>query len=463
MSATEDAARPAKKTVGESHPANIRLRFGIAAIIVAVGLAARWPLLPYPGFLHDQDQFVQWAQVAQSLGLSHVYDREVRNGVPTPICNYPPVQVYVCRALASIYPLVSGNPFDESAVLAIVRKDDTSGVRAAYILFKMPAVLADLAAATLLFVWLSRRGSLLFATLVAAIYALHPAVLHDSSVWGQIDAIPTLLALASLEAARRRRIAWMWVWATIAVLTKPQMLIFFPLWLTTSAVAFGRDLHKWLPSAIATTLILFVTTMPFRPRLDGVMEAYAGAASYYPFTHLNGFSAWFLKDPLLEPQLGGNLLDSYSRDDRALFAGLTPRVMGLAGVLGIWLAAVEVLRRRRGDECSLEWAARLVPLGFFVVSTQMHERYLYPAIAIWAWTARPTWRWWIGWLLLGACVAVNMLWVWIGPCAGDILRIQEQLFHRAWLGQPPGVWCSLILIAILLLTLAHALRAAMQK
>lgn len=403
-----------------------------------------------------------WAHVAATRGLAHVYDRPDA-GRSTPLCNYPPVQVYVCRALASIYPFVGGTPLNAAMVDSIVRREDSPEVRSAYVLFKFPAVLADLLTAALLFLWLIRRAPLVFATIVAGIYALHPAILHDSSVWGQIDAIPTLFTLCALEAARRKKFEWMWAWAILAALTKPQALIFLPVWLSLSILNFGNDARKWLRSAGVIALVVVATVAPFYGGWAGVWEAFVGAASYYPFTHLNGFSGWFLKDPLLAPELGGNLLESYSRDDRALFAGLTPRVLGLIGVFVIWLVAVQVLRRRRGDDDSLEWAARLVPLGFFVVSTQMHERYLYPAIAIWAWTARPDWRWWIGWLLLGACVAVNMLWVWIGPCAGDFLRIQEQLFHRPWLGQPPGVWCSFILIAVLFVTLARVVREATQK
>jgi dolichyl-phosphate-mannose-protein mannosyltransferase len=429
--------------------------------LIAMALAARWPLLPYPGFLHDQDQFVMWAHVAATKGVAHVYDRPAADAAP--LCNYPPVQVYICRALASIFPLVSGHPFDAAMVESIVGRGNTAQVRAAYVLFKLPAVLADLATAALLLAWISRRSSLLFATIIAAIYALHPAVLHDSSVWGQIDAIPTLFILCAFEAARRNGFHWMWAWAALAALTKPQSLIFLPVWLTISILNFRADGRQWLRSGGVVALIVVATVAPFYGGWDGVWEAYVGAASYYPFTHLNGFSAWFLKDPLLAPQLGGNLLESYARDDRPLLLGITPRVLGLIGVFVIWLAAVQILRRRRGDEFSLTWAARLVPLGFFVVSTQMHERYLYPAIAIWAWTARPDWRWWVGWLLLGACVAVNMLWVWIGPCAGDFLRLQEQFFHRPWLGQPPGVWCSVILIGLLLVTLFGGLRAAKSR
>jgi hypothetical protein len=118
-----------------AHPARpTRTRWLIVAAIslVAIGLAARWPLLPYPGFLHDQDQFIEWAHVAATRGLTHVYDRFDRNGRPTPLCNYPPLQVYMCRTLATIYPFVTGKPLDEAAVHSIEQRDDTPPVRAAY-------------------------------------------------------------------------------------------------------------------------------------------------------------------------------------------------------------------------------------------------------------------------------------------------------------------------------------------
>ncbi len=430
--------------------ARTRSRVIVAVVLVAVGLAARRPLLPYPGFMHDQDQFVVWAHVAATTGLAGVYERYDHNGRLTPLCNYPPVQVYVCRALASIYPMIAGKPLDDAAVAAIIARNDTPEVRAAYVLFKLPAVFADLITVVLLVLWLSRKWSLLFAGIVSALYALHPAVLHDSSVWGQIDSIPTLLLLGAFEAARRKKLNWMWAWATIAALTKPQTLIFFPVWLMLSILQCRTDGRRWLRATWPAVALVAVMLAPLYGSLGGVREAYIGAPNYYPFTHLNGFSAWIIKDPLLESGLEDNLLNEYVRDDRPLVFGVSPRTLGLIGVVLIWWLAIDVIRRRRGDEWSIEWGARLLPLGFFVLSTQMHERYLFSAIALWAWSARPTWRWWTGWLVLGAVVAINMLWVWIGPCSGDALRIQQELFHRPWLGQPPGVWCSAALIALLL-------------
>ena len=46
--------------------------------------------------------------------------------------------------------------------------------------------------------------------------------------------------------------------------------------------------------------------------------------------------------------------------------------------------------------------ATILPLAFFLLPTQIHERYLLPAIGIWAWAASPSRRWWTGWIVIGA-------------------------------------------------------------
>jgi hypothetical protein len=101
--------------------------------------------------------------------------------------------------------------------------------------------------------------------------------------------------------------------------------------------------------------------------------------------------------------------------------------------------------RRRADEKALFWTARLLPLAFFVLSTQMHERYLFPAIAVWAWSCIPSRRWCVCWAALGVCATINALWVWVGPGDGPFVTACGQILHRPWLGLVPGIWCSLVL------------------
>jgi len=376
--------------------------------------------------------------------------RASRGGAPT--CNYPPVYIYVLRGLAGLHDLLSpgDSELDESTVAGVFKGRTDPPVRLAVWLFKLPAVLADMATGALLFFFLSRRHRWKLAAAIGVAYVLMPAVIHNSTVWGQVDAVPTLLVILSLELARRRRPVGMTAVAMLSLLTKAQAAMMMPLWLVIVVCWAALDARRWLVIVATAAAVPLLVLLPFRPVLAGVWEAYAGASGFYPFVHLNGFSAWFLAAPLISPHLEA-MSHWYVSDASPTFLGLGPRHLAVGALLVVWAYVAVVLWRRRCDERSILWAARLLPLGFFVLSTQMHERYLFPAIAIWAWAFVPTRRWWIGWSVVGAGAAVNALWTWPGPAAAPWTAVCDSLLHREWLGLAPGVWCSLALLGLVAL------------
>lgn len=451
---------------------------GAAAAVALVALAVRLPLLAAPGFHHDQEQFIQWAFVAESQGLPHVYDFYPTDRGPKRLSNYPPLQIYVCRTLASIYERIAGQPLDAELLQQIARREDNPQTRRAYVLFKLPAVMADAGLGALLVFWLSRRSSTRFAIAVAACYVLLPNVWHNSAVWGAVDGLLVLFILASLEAARRRRFDVMWPAAALAILTKPQAIIFLPLWLIASLAQFpflfprfaaasrggdprpettdrtmpangsippvGRSLA--LGGVLAASLIV-AALLPFHSALGGIWDAYASSAGFYPFTHLNGFSLHFLFNPLLAPHLEGNLRAWYDLDRQPSWLGVVPRNWGFILFAAAVLLVVRRLWRDRCSESAFARASRVLPLAFFVLSTQMHERYLFPAVAAWAWSARPDRSWTASFALVSCCAAINVLWVWTGPI--PLAATLDGLLHRPWFSQPVGVWCSLALLVVL--------------
>lgn len=462
----------------------------LAVAIAAVALVVRLPLLASPGFMPDQTQFVYWSVLSHSPdGMAAVYAQ--RNSEGRPVCNYPPIGVYLLKGLGSFYELLSPSEqgLDQSLVQAIARGESTPATRRAVILYKLPAVLADALLGSLLFLFLAARFPLKLSALVAGCYVLMPAVIHNSAIWGQVDALPTLLVIVSLELARRGRTGWMVAVATLAVLTKVQTVAMAPLWLGVAlcwalrptaqaglrpsapgrgtrasrrraartpvrmSPAGRRRVGRWLMLPATAAVVAVVVLIPFRHVLDGVWPAYAGAASYYPFTHLNGFSAWFLSAPLVEPHLNSvPLTDWYVPDSSPIFLGMNARIWGLIGVLAVWGLVLEMLWRRRCDDRALFWAARILPLAFFVLSTQMHERYLFQALAIWAWSFLPCRRWWFCWLAVCAAATVNILWAWPGPGESAWVTAATEALHRTWLWLTPGVWCGGALIIVLALS-----------
>jgi hypothetical protein len=339
-------------------------------------------------------------------------------------------------------------------ILPFAGGERTSATRWAAAIYKLPAVLADAAIVFLLVLLLAPRIGRTASVVVAAVYAALPAVVYNSAVWGQVDAILALLLVLSLEAARRGRIRWMLAAGTLAMLTKAQAVMLAPVWLAATVCWAVQDWRRWAEAIGIVAIVVIVVLAPFIGALDGVWESYAGASGYYPFTHLNGFSAWFLGDALDRPHLEGNIAAWYARDDAPAFLGITPRTWGLVGAGCVGAFVLVVLWRRRCDETALAWAARVLPLAFFVLSTQMHERYLFPAIAIWAWAAWRSRRWWVGWLLLGVCGSVNILWAWPGPSDAVWVSQARHLLYSHWLGLPCGVWCGAILLLIFAAALA---------
>lgn len=362
--------------------------------------------------------------------------------------NYPPAYHYVLRVLADVFHEWTGRDLDWQVRSDAYYGRGTEDARAAALIYKLPAVLADAVLGALLVVWLGRRVRARTAFIVGGAYVLLPAVIHNSSVWGQVDAISTLFAVASLEAARRRKLPAMWAFATIAALTKAQVLVFTPIWILITVSGSRVQWKRGLLCLGVAVAISAIVVLPFRGELHGVKSAYTRAADFYPYVHLNGFSAWFLSNPIDRPNLS-DLDRVYARDDLPFAFGVTPKTFGLVG-LGIVAVLVILSMRRHGcDEASLFWAARTLPLAFFVFSTQMHERYAFPVLAVGAWAFLASRRWWVWWGILVVCVTANVLWSWAGPGDGAIVSGIERVLWSKWLGVKPGILFSLAFITTL--------------
>jgi hypothetical protein len=430
-------------------PTGQRERFSMVVGLVLLSIGIRLPFLATPGFLPDQTQFLHWSLVARDDGLAAVYRPRPSDG--RPLCNYPPLYVYALRGLAVVFDRAApaGAGLDRERVMQFAAGLDNPATRAAAAIYKLPAILADAAASAVLFLVLARRLHRRAALAIGLLYAILPPAIHNSALWGQIDALPAMLILLSLESARRRRPVWMCLMAGLAVLTKAQAAVFAPIWLSAMFRDARQDARGALAGAIVLVVTLILVLLPFLGVWPGVWQAWAGAAGYYPYTHLNGFSVWFTGRPLLEPHLLENLAQWYRRDDLPAGLGMTPRAWAACGLacLGLWIL-VDLLRHSAG-EASILRAARLLPLGFFLLSTQMHERYLFPAIAAWAWAAVPTARWWISWLGVSLVATVNAMWVWPGPAEAWWTAPALDALRRPWIGLAPGVWCCAALLAIL--------------
>lgn len=470
----------------------------LATCVAALAIVVRLPFLQLPGFGPDQAQFILWSLAMQpgegrAGGVAAAYEpvrrpatapraggpggaspidagREPGPGgvLPSveerPLANYPPGYLYVLRVLPQLGPAEAEQL---GAARDIVEGRATDRARRMAALHKWPGVLADALTGALLCVVLARRMRLRWGAGLGACYVLMPAGVYDSAVWGQVDGIHTLLMVASLELAARQRIAWMCAAAALAALFKAQALLLAPLWAVVLVDWARADGARWGKALLATAIPTALLLWPVRDALGGVWVAYAGAASQYPFVHLNGFSLWFLVAPVDD---AGALatLKGYVPDS-ARYLGVPARLWGMGCLVATWVFVAVALWRQRMrcanrekptaqapaaapmPEEGLRWAARVLPLAFFVLSTQMHERYLFPAIALWAWGMERNWRWAAGWMAVGLIAAVNMMWVWCRPVDARWAAIVRGMLESS------GSWPGRIGAAIVTLTLLLAL------
>jgi len=222
----------------------------------------------------------------------------------------------------------------------------------------------DVGIGVLLFWFLRWRTGDDLALLVAGLYLFNPAVILAGPVWGQVDSAGTLPFLGAMVTLAARRHGWAGALAVVATLVKPQ---------------FGLAV---LPVLVLAALRArrFRTVQPLTDALTGmvlaglaVLGSVALAPWHYlallgdtavrqPETSLHAFNPWGLF-------VGFGIPDGpYVLAGTALLA---------AGVLGsLW-----GLRRRPDLAVALAVGA-LLTLAFYFLPTRVHERYLFPAVAV---------------------------------------------------------------------------------
>lgn len=301
------------------------------------------------GYSADITTFSAWAAHAAD-GLTSFYS-------PGYFADYPPGYIYLLWLVGKLR-LMLGIDFDTPAFL---------------VLLKLPAILADIATAGILFRLGRRYWSGKASLTLAALYAFNPAVILDSSVWGQVDSVltlPILLGVILLESNPAGAGAAF----VTALLIKPQALIFAPLPILWFGIRFLRrerhaaaDLFRFCGTAIA---IFCLAILPFAVNESPgwIISKYGSTLASYPYATLNAFNLFALT--------GGNLAPA---GQQLLF--LPYGVWGnIFIVLTVLFTTMVMLRGR--DLSRLWYTPLFLSASVFVLSAKMHERYLFPALVL---------------------------------------------------------------------------------
>jgi Gpi18-like mannosyltransferase len=342
----------------------------ILSLLLTLAFMVRVVLFPIPGYRIDLDTFTSWINTAVQHGPRVFYNIVAWS-------DYPPLNIYIFWGLGSI-----ANAFSLSGTTQM-----------SYLIKHLPS-LFDIATITVIFMYLRNRINFKTSLLVSVLYAFNPAIIINSAIWGQLDAIYTFFLLFSLVLVLDSKPKLSAVFLVLGLLTKPQSIAIAPLILF---LIFKKQNWKtFVKSLLAGVGTLFAVIIPFEwsNPLVFLSNIYLGAYQGYAYTTVNAFNLW---------ALGG----LWVRETAFLFIiGWT-----LFGALVVFALFVLHKRFSISGELLAIFIAFILFLGFFMLPTRIHERYLFPALSVLALTfpflkkMRPTY------IILSATFFINQAYV----------------------------------------------------
>ncbi len=332
----------------------------VLILILLAGLLLRLGLAPLPGNEFDVGVNQGWGKSAVHLGLARSYVEQLDGNM---LPNYAPLTLILFAGAAHVQHLLFGLDAHPLAYRLII---------------KLPAIFADLLTALFFFFLLRRWRDTRTGLLGALAYALHPAVWYNSAVWGQTDSIFSMFLVLGAGCFVWRQHTLSGVNVALAIFSKMQAVALLPLY----AFLYIRDGWRTLTDAtFGGLLVATAVLLPFvlGGTLQNVIDVYLHSVGYYSVVSSAAYNLWW---SLLADAAGT------TQDTTLLFGLLSYRhtgfvLFGLSTVAALW-----ILRRhlRAADRLqalpAVFLAATFLFHAFFMLNTQMHERYLFPFVAL---------------------------------------------------------------------------------
>jgi ALG6, ALG8 glycosyltransferase family len=360
---------------------------------------------------------VLWVHGIAVNGLGHAYDQNL---------SFPAVMAWVWGVLAFVQP----------AFQTAVDSTDT-GIR---MLMKVPASLADFG--LLAVVVYAFRGRPWWAVTAAAVVMFHPAIVDVSAWWGQYESIYVLFALGAVVLAINGHNGPAAVLLVLSVMTKPQALPFllpFAAWFWATGGI--REILRTAVIGIATAVVVWLPFIAAGGPINYLRNLNEYQNVVFPVMSLHAWNIWWIVQMLT--------LGTFVADQTAVVGPITFRVLGyvITGIVSL-IVAVQILRNPTPRTLILGLAAS--SLVWYVLLTQMHERYAYAAL-LFLLLLIPERRILALYLVFGVVYTVNLLsaapptdWIkallpfgGLYTIVGSILTIGIAGLTILWMREPP--------------------------
>ena len=314
--------------------------------------------------MRDVIRFKLWANRAVDEGIHRAYSSEAF------WYDWLPLYLYVSKVvgLAYRYSGLSDLFGPYSRVLALG--------------LKTPMILLHLLTGGLVYLLAERfYGASGRPSWAAAAYLFNPAIALTTSVAGYQEALHTALIVLAAFCLCTGREGRMAMWATLAFLAKPQAAIFLP---ALGVALFARSgVRGLVRSAGIGLLTALVALAPFilYGEFGRVVRMFCGVTNVHPWLSGCAHNIWWIVDQG----------PPFASDREPLILGINGLTIGLS-LLSVFSLCVLWRLLRRPSPPTLVHLCAFLGLGFFMLSTEMHENYLYamfPFLAVFAYAFRP--------------------------------------------------------------------------
>ncbi|MBL4585868.1 MAG: hypothetical protein JKX84_02235 [Flavobacteriales bacterium] len=319
-------------------------------------------LAAYIGFLfvlpdagYDKYFWITWTQDILNDGLGNVYHN--------PEVNNHPLILYLLK----IFSLFQTNS-DQIGLISV------NWLKALVLPF-------DLLTLIVIIHILKRTGKPAMGFLI---FFLNPAFWYNTVIWGQVDTIHTFFALAALIYSERGHWKWALVLMLIAINFKLQAIVFLPLVVVLSLPFIRQKGWKFLAKQslmlVAFQLLILLPFIISGNLVESAEALLSRSVDHYPVLSRNAYNFWYflVNDPFNFPDARTVLHVPLKFWGLAMFVIASSMVM-LPLFLAVNNGAFKNLKRNERLGTIFQVAA-LITLAFFLFNTQMHERYIHPAV-----------------------------------------------------------------------------------
>lgn len=308
----------------------------ISLFLILLGLSVRLLFSFLPGFQIDVTAWFAWAERLNQLGFASFYSEALWT-------NYTPGFLYMLAFLGFIKNLFLIN---DSLF---------------YLILKLPSILAEIGLGIFVYKLISNKSKS-WATLATILILLNPAFIFNSSIWGQIDGLLSLLMIVSIYYLSQKKLIYSSIFFGLSFLVKPQAIVLLPVFITSTLKDKSlKSFSKFFGTAMG---IIFILSIPFFIiSLFGLPKLFLKMIADYPYTSLFAYNFW-------------GAIGFWVQDEK-LWQGLELKSWGYI-LLGLFYLPIIYLFFKK--KISLWIFVSLSLLSFYFLPTRIHERYLYPAL-----------------------------------------------------------------------------------